>query len=562
MKARKARNGVVAAVHEQHGKLVALVMRDGGGERRPVDTVECAAGATGELTTWLAARGVTRLVRITPLRESLCKTAALAAVNDEAALSQSIALMAEGALPVGVYPWRRAGAPLHTNVGGAILTAWLRRVVTESLTDLPETWITPHGALAAIWDGKGLALYSDRKEGAAAILMATPAGAVARLAVESPAEANAWGRALAGVVAETAHAAGANVAEATTLREGLVLDAGSIARLRDEVPGASDSEPWLNTFGLCAGALLAATSRRESVRALANLHGAQPPRERSPAEVVIEWLLNPVNAWMLAAACIVLAVTLPWTFAYGRQKVLQSRAAKFEKFNGGVGDIEMKGALYSQLDRSRWPMTKLLTDISRAAPEGITAINLRLANGQPLNLHGSARTPDLVNEFQARLTKTKVFGKVTVGRVEAKGDGVEFDLAADVVQPNLPVTGADDFATPGKTLAERLYGAGASNTAVAAKPEGSDSRPGRRERDSNRDRETETTASKDAGSGPPPPVSDAEIAKMSRVEAVKGWTSRRAYVQKNPGLEAAVKDRLQDEEQKMRAHSDALKGAK
>lgn len=560
MKGRKAKSGVVAALHERGGKLVAMVMREGAGERGRVDTLECDAGSAGELRAWLGTRGVTRLVRITPLRESLCKTAALAGVSDEAALSQSIALMAEGVLPVGVDAWRRAGGPMHANVGGAILTAWLRKDAPASLTELPETWITPHGALAALWDGKGSAVFSDRREGAVAMLLAGPAGAVARLAVESPADAAGWARTLAGVIAETAHAAGANVHEADSVRDGLVLDAGSIGRLRDEVPGASDSEPWLNTFGLCAGALLAARSRRDSVRALSNLRAAEPPRERSPAEVVIEWLLNPVNAWLLAAACVLLAVALPWTFAYGRQKVLQSRAAKFEKFSGGVGDIEKQGALYSQLDRSRWPMTKLLTDISRAAPEGITAISLRLANGQPLNLHGSARTPDLVNEFQARLTRTKVFGKVTVGRQEAKGDGVEFDLAAEVVQPNLPVNGADDFATPGKTLAERLYGAGASNAAVAAKPEGP-VRSGGRERDSNRDRTADASTSKDSGA-PPPPVSDAEIAKMTRAEAVRGWSSRKSYVQKNPGIEAAVRERLQDEEQKMRAQSDAMKGAK
>lgn len=552
MKVRKAKGGVVAAVQELGGKLVVLVMRDG--ERRPVDAAECDAGSPSELRTWLEARGVTRLVRITPLRESLCKAVALAAVNDEAALTQSIALMAEGALPVGVPAWRRAGGPLHASVGGAILTAWLRKDTPATLTDLPETWITPHGALAALWDGKGLAMYSDRGAGAAAVLLASPAGAVARLAVEAPADAPGWARVLGGIVTETAHAAGASLPTGDTAREGLMLDAGSLAKLREEIPGVSDSESWLNTFGLCAGALLAARSPRASVRALSELHAVEPPRERSPAEIVIEWLEHPVRAWLLAAACLLLAVALPWLFAFGRQKVLQTRATKFEKFSGGVGDIEKEGALYAQLDRSRWPMTKLLTDISRAAPEGITAINLRLANGQPLNLHGSARTPDLVNEFQARLTKTRVFGKVTVGRVEAKGDGVEFDLAADVVQPTLPVNGADDFASPGKTLAERLYGKGASNTAVEAKPERSD-------RQSGRDRPSASSRSSDAGSGPPPPVSDAEIAKMSQSEAMHAWAIRRKAT-KTSGLDPAVRDRLDSEAEKLNARFQMLKGGK
>lgn len=562
MKARKARPGVVAAAHERNGRLAVLALREAGDARRPVDTLECAADSTTELRTWLQARGVTRLIRIVPLRQSLCKVASLAAVPDEAALAQSTSLMAEAALPQSVAWFRRAGGPLPPNVGGAILTAWIGRHTAPRLSELPETWITPHAALAAMWDGKGFALYSDRADGCAALLLAGPAGAVARLLVEAPADPAPWGAMLKTAVAETAHAAGVNTPPPDLSGDGLVLDAASVAKLREEITCASDSDRWLNTFGLCAGAILAATSRRESVRALANLHAAEPPRQRTKPEIAVEWLGNPVNAWLTAIVCVLLAVALPWGFAFGREKVLQARAAKFEKFSGGVGDIEKQGALYRQLDQSRWPMTKLLTDVSRAAPAGITAINLRLAIGQPLNLHGSAPSADLVNEFQARLTKTKVFGKVTVGRVEAKGDGVEFDLSADVSQPTLPVTGAEDFASPGKTLAERLYGAGASNLAVAPKSDSS-SRGGHRDSD-RASREGSGAASSSSSDELPPPASDADVAKMTGIELLKGWTGRQAYMQKHPELDASTKQRLTDERDKMKARSAELrqKGAK
>lgn len=556
MKARKAKQSVVAAIHEHGGKLVALAMRDAPGERRVLDTVECAAGALPELRTWLRARGIERVVRVAPVRETLCKSVPMAAISDEQALTSSLALMAEGTFPASVPAYRRAGGPLHASAGGAILCAWLAKAPPAALSDLPETWITLHGALAALWDGKGVAVYSDGGAGAAGLLIAAPAGPVARVVLESPAEPEDWSQTLGALLRDTAHAAGVALPALLAARGGLMLDSGSVARLREELPGASASQPWLDVFGVCAGALLAACSARESVRPLAELYANEPPRERALAERCLDWLANPVHAWALAGACLILALLLPWGFAYGRQMVLAGRAAKFEQFSGGVGAIEKQGALYSQLDRSRWPMTKLLTDLSRAAPEGVTAINLRLANGQPLNLHGSARSADLVNEFQARLTKTKVFGKVTVGRVEAKGDAVEFDLAAEIVQPNLPVTGADDFASPGKTLAERLYGAGASNTAVAEHAPASAT--GKSE--ARRDRASEPAPSPETG--PPPAMTDAEIGKMTRTEAVKGWTSRKAYVQMNPGLESSVKQRLQDEEQKMRAQAAASKEGK
>lgn len=573
MKARKARNGVVGAVHERDGRLFVLALREDAGQRRLLDGLECGADATGELRTWLEARGVVRLVRIVPLRQSLCKTAALAGVTDEAALAQSVTLMAEGALPPGVPWFRRAGGPLHGNVGGAILTAWMSRQTPEPLSELPETWITPHGALAAMWDGKHPAVYSDGVQGAAGLLLAGPAGAVARVALAAPGTPEAWGATLAGIVNETSHAAGVSLAWPETHGDGLVIDASCQARVREELAGAGETQAWFDRFGLCAGALMAATSRRQSVRALANLHATEPPRERSAGEIAVHWLANPVNAWLLAAGCVLLAVALPWLFAFGRQEVLRARAAKFEKFSGGVGDIEKQGALYRQLEQSRWPMTKLLTDVSRAAPTGVTAINLRLAIGQPLSVHGSAPSADLVNEFQARLAKTKVFGKVTVGRVEAKGEGVEFDLSADVTQPSVPVNGAEDFASAGKTLAERLYGAGASNLAVAPKSEASrrgdsSSRGGAggRSGDERGTRGGGGSGGSGGGGGGsassdelPAPVSDAEIAKMTNVELLRGWTGRQAYMQKHPELDSATKQRLTDERDKMKARAAELR---
>jgi hypothetical protein len=250
--------------------------------------------------------------------------------------------------------------------------------------------------------------------------------------------------------------------------------------------------------------------------------------------------------------------------AWGRSAVLRARAAEIEQKSGGRDELEKRAALYRQLEQSRWPMAKLLNDVSGAAPVGITLQNLRLAPGQGLSVHGTAKSQELVTQFQAALNKTKVFGKASVTRTEFKEAGVEFDLVAEVANAFANVQNAEDFAA--KPLAVRLYGEGASNDSVEDRPMRQPrTRRGERGAGAN-DARTPDPASADrrpaatASDAVPPPVTDEEIAKMDRAAAIKGWTSRKSYVQKHPTLDAATRQRLGEEEQKMRARADALKG--
>ena len=58
----------------------------------------------------------------------------------------------------------------------------------------------------------------------------------------------------------------------------------------------------------------------------------------------------------------------------------------------------------------------------------------------------------------------------------------------------------------------------------------------------------------------PPAVTDEEIKKMDRATADRAWVARKVYVQKNPTLDPAVKQRLQDEEAKIRTHAATAPG--
>lgn len=547
----------VAAVRETADDVRAVIVHRAPGRARMTEARTFPAADRAGLRAWLDGHTPAEVIRVAPARESLCRAAELPGMADPGTLAPALALLAEAELPAAAAH-RRAGGLLTLPDGGntGLLVGWTGEG-REPLSAAPEFWTTPSAALAMLWRGRGVAVFAERSEEAVCVLVAAPARPGARVVLEQADTDAAWRRVVEEVVRETAAAAGANTP--MTPGPGLTLDPASRGDVSAMVDGVSADEPWWQSYGLCLGAALAATDPDASVRGLAHLTTAAPIPRRSRVAVAADWLAHPRRAWGLAAAAVLAVALVPVGLAWARAKMLQSRVDAIEKLAGGRDELERKAALYAQLELARWPMTKLMGDVSQAAPVGVTVDTFRLAMGQGLTIHGSAKSAELVNEFQARLGKTKVFAEVSKSRVEAKGAGrLEFDLTAKVVQPNVPVSGAEDYASAGKTLAERLYGAGAKLPAATVKaPE-----RGSRDRDRGGDDRGATSDRRPstASDTVPAVMSDAEIAKMDFNAATRGWTSRKSYVQKNPALDSATKQRLQDEEQKMRDRAAAARG--
>jgi hypothetical protein len=220
-------------------------------------------------------------------------------------------------------------------------------------------------------------------------------------------------------------------------------------------------------------------------------------------------------------------------------------------------DIELKAALYKQVAGVRLPMSKLLSDISSAAPVGVLIEELRITPEKGVSLRGTAASRDLVNKLEQAIIDCKVFSDVKRTRVDDQQDGsVAIDFEFKVAKPHEPFANAPDFAT--ESLAEKLYGKGASNTAIPVGAVVQKATPPK----------TATTGGSATASrrpaatpsdAPPPAVTEEEIAKMSNSELLKGWTSRNAYLKKFPGLEAPVRDRLKAEEEKMKEQQRKLR---
>lgn len=510
--------------------------------------------------------GVDRVTRIAPALECVSKTIDVP-VGEPAQMAAAAGLLAEAELPPSLPAHRRAGMLIpdtsRHGVCTALLTGWLtRREPPPPLAGVDESWACPASSLAVLRGDGRFAMFAEPREGAVITIATGHEHAAARVVPAPAGNAAGWQEAKRDAAIETAARIGMNPSEIPS-GGAVTLPKQSRERLC-MISGVRDDPNWFDEYGMALGAALLAGDGQHGV--LAGLSARAPVVKRSPVLRAAEWVSDPKRAvWTAVAACGVMLL-LPWGFAWARHEVLTKRTSVLEQMKGTKAEIEKKAALYNQLDISRWPMTKLLADLSGATPVGIIATDVRLSPEQGLSFQGTAEKSDLISTFQGNLSKTRLFRNVKIARVESKPDaGVEFSLTAEVPSGmgHTPVTPAEDFAA--RSLSVRMHGveAGPRHTADAATRDSSRTvrRTARNGDGAAADSDSTADRRPSSSEAPPPVVSDAEIEKMDLSTANKGWIARKVYVQKNPTLDAETKQRLQDEETRIRTHAEKLRNS-
>jgi Tfp pilus assembly protein PilN len=567
----RTNGGAVAALHQQEGRWRLLIAR----RRERWEVVEARTLHSLDAVTLrplLQEQEVSRVVRVAPGRETVARCVTVPA-GDDAALTGAASLMAEVELPSMLPPHRRCGGVLP--YGGAaktaLLTGWMpgsQPPAPLGLEDVEEAWIAPLAALAILrGEAGGSAAYGEPSEGLICVLVPGAERTVARVLVEEPGAT--WRSAFERAATEAAQLA--SVENSLSLQgetRRVFLETNAETDLRARIAGIPQIESWLDEYGIALGAALAAGSELASVRSLASLH-AEPPRPRlTRVQRATRCLAQPRNAWIVVAASVALMLLGPMGLAYGRAVLLESRAEKLRALKVGREGLEKKAAMYEQLEKNRWPMTKLMADISTAAPIGVTISSLTINVGQPVMVKGTADSAEALAKFQSNLNATRVLGNVSVTRQVAKGAGYDFDLSARVLSnPHVPVklTEENDFAK--SPLAERLYGEGASNTFATSGSGENSSRSRRRPEAARSSDEGARTASAsrrptDTAADPvPPPLTDEAIAKMDRNTAMKEWSQRKKALSTIKTLDAATRQRLTEEVDKTKAQMDKLRDA-
>jgi Tfp pilus assembly protein PilN len=559
----------VLALHRQGDSFSVLIL-----DPAPaLKVLETRRVAPSELASKIAAmvrqHSVRQIVRVAPGARTMCRVAMVPeGEGPRVQLAGVVALLAEAQLPETLESYRRAGGVIadapRAEGRTTLLTGWMGTPTDEPATlvgakeRVSQSWIAPAAALAALRGlsrspGSALVAYADGFDGSVSLIGESQGRPVARVWVDDNTTDESWSSAVSRAAPGLAPAS-------SPRRKGLLLCAEELSRdIRAGVEGVAGESSWLSSFGVALGAALTASSEDPAQRSLAALHAVAPAiREPAPARF-LRWIARPGRAAGVLVASLVLALGVPLGIAWARHEIVAKKAATLEDQKKGRKDLDRRAAVYSELEKSRWPMTKVIATISAAAPEGVTLTNFRLATEQSpsLSVQGTAKSQAQIDQFQANLNRTGRFRGANVNRSESKADvGYTFDLSADIANPLEPFVMLDDWSA--KPLAVRLYGEGASNTQEAPVAE----KPDRTRRPSFTSAESEpATRTPSASSGElPPELKDEDIAKMERSTAMKEFTRRRSHVQKNPGLDRATKSRLESEADRLKARMDALRG--
>lgn len=649
---------VIAALHAQgtRAHLLFATVGEGalgvGGGTRPrligVRGVTLALDDTRAIADTLEAAGVQMLIRLLPSSSTIVRVVPMPGSSQpeagdtregggdsrSPAVGDALALVAETELPTNLPMYRRAVGVIQPSRSRArsgesqpagLICGWPVPAGQERLAaswrsvwPCPEVWIAEIAALAVLSDalgGSDCAAWIDR-DGLCGCVVASGGGGGGNGEGSGARE-----RTLARVFRLPAGSSEAkNMAAMTTINEtrgvvglGRLPESPEVAassaslRFDPEPPSSASAEPqlrdhdWRTSFGLAYGALSAFASSNPNVRSLVGLHEREPMAKPPMWERVTRWLGSPIRAAVVIALCLALILGASYASAYARYARLNTESGGASAVLERMGDSEKRVAFSRVLREKRWPMTKLLADISGAAPVGVTieSLELNAAQTDGVTVRGVADSSDLVTNFRENLGKTRIFTGVTTPTISTQpssgdraGDRevsvVQFQLQAKIpvgtaIYPAKPI---DDFAE--KTLSDRLYagkGAGGKSERSSSRSRAAPARPNRAERTgasepaqrfsarTSSDARASggsagrssavpatPTASSASGAAPvvPPPLTDTQIAKLDQVKAMLEWAQRKKAATQT-GLDDATKQRLVSESEKAKARMDELK---
>ncbi|MCH7790675.1 MAG: PilN domain-containing protein [Planctomycetes bacterium] len=569
--AQSGRNGRptrVAAVHAQ-GDRLRLVVLSTDAQPEVLEAVDLPLGQAGDVCGVIKRHNVDFVVAVAPARQCVCRCVDMPGAGDDP--GDAISLLLETQLPGDPPAHRRAGGVVRGGVNGqrvALLTGWIDRdgaaVDWAAIID-PACWVAEVASIEALrTDRKGLLAHADQSAGTISVFAAGEKDTAARVLVEDGSNQDVWRQAVVRAIEETAAAAGLDTADQDIRARDIVLvmSASDRAALSAKMIGIDPAAAWLDTFGVALGAALVAGSAHANRRGLAGLSLASRAVSEPALVRAAGWLAQPRNALVTCMAAIVLMLMTPLTFAWGRAALLEHKADAAKQHELQQRERSRSAAVYGELNKSYWPVTKLLSDISRAAPMGVEVDQVTIAPQQgSVLIEGRAELLEDVHTFRGNLNDSGVFERAQTARTQGTDDGtIEFSLTANVGNAHVLYRGEQDFAA--RTLAQQLYQEDDASNLNWTPSSGSDSirrapvRSRRAEaRNDGSDRRPASTA-KPAGDIPPP-LTPEQLQSTDRTALMKAKVARYTALRKVEDEEA--KNRLQDELNQLDERLNALR---
>jgi len=541
----------VCAVHQSGGELRAVAAGLNGG---PTVLGAAALRDTSEVEAFAKEHKADLIVGVAPSGSTICRVMPLPADATVETIDLLVETQFEDSIPAhrragGIFPGLSEGEPR-----AALLTAWARGDEQPTPDQLQaDCWVCEVAAVAML--GPGVSVATDRGQESVAIAATGGHKALARVFRGDGSSDQAWRQTVCEAVDETASAAGLRTPDLGAGRDSVVLPGSPVS---DRASGARSEVGWVKQYGVALGAALIALDEDDRIRSL--LRDA-PDSAVSPMEAAAFWLADRRHAGAVIATCLALMLLIPLGVAWGRTLVLESRVQQLREQEAQWRDMSDRAEVYRILTEQRWPMTKLLADLSRLTPVGVEVEQITISPEQGVVLRGSAESAEKMNEFSRNLNSSGVFGLAMPGRQdETRGAGVQFDLTASVVNPHAQLKDAEDFAE--RTLAVRLHGERGENTLYRG--EGTSratgrSRPDRPDRGVRSERSGEASESASPSSGEiPPPLRKDALDAMSRIEVMRSLPRWRQAVRNAP--DESTKARLEEELRMIQAKLSELQG--
>ena len=455
---------------------------------------DCGDGSGVEdLAPWIHELMPERVVVIVPGNEVILRSIALPRATP-AQQQQALSLQAEGALAPDAPRCRsacavvpdgstgaeeRLGIVLEWKPGGAVqlppgLKADDGRRATHGPVAPRVTFTAPVAGLLGLMSADGLGRAArmcidvQPSTGSVAVVASREGHLVARTLIERSDDASEFAGAISEAVNDTAMLGhwseddliAARRAMPAAFAQGFAGLAGADA-LGSALAGAPDDAAWRAQFGDLAGVALALRSP------LSPLLGLMPIEPRRSQGLLIDALARMDSPAFTKRALIAagLAVVFgPMAVAGLRLAWLNFRLADAAAFEASMVSSERRIALYGQVDKLGWPMSKLLSDVACTTPDGIELESINIDHGSNVQVRGLARgvgelsSVDAIVVMEERMRASKVFSRIVKSWEEPKGGSTEFSITAQVADPMLIVRYSESQDYGKKSLAEQRWG--------------------------------------------------------------------------------------------------------
>ena len=455
---------------------------------------DCGEGSGVEdLAPWLLELMPERVVVIVPGSDVILRSIPLPRATPTQQ-QQVLSLQAEGALSPDAPRCRsacavvpdgstgaeeRLGIVLEWKPGGAVqlppgLKADDGRRGAHGPVAPRVTFTAPVAGLLGLMSADGLGRAArmcidvQPSTGSVAVVASREGHLVARTLIERSDDASEFAGAISEAVNDTAMLGhwseddliAARRAMPAAFAQGFAGLAGADA-LGSALAGAPDDAAWRAQFGDLAGVALALRSP------LSPLLGLMPIEPRRSQGLLIDALARMDSPAFTKRALIAagLAVVFgPMAVAGLRLAWLNFRLADAAAFEAAMVSSERRIALYGQVDKLGWPMSKLLSDIACTTPDGIEIESINIDHGSNVQVRGLARgvgelsSVDAIVVMEERMRASKVFSRIVKSWEEPKGGSTEFSITAQVADPMLIVRYSESQDYGKKSLAEQRWG--------------------------------------------------------------------------------------------------------